>query len=315
MEVQAMAFTFIPEWAIQDILIYITATAIAIYVLNKEEKPSCIFLECLSFCFLYAAVYENFAVVMGWYAYGESILMIGKVPFSVPLVEYLVVYGALRLAKAMRMPGWARPLFVGFQAMIFDFSLDPIAVKLIRDMPGGQIGRWTWYPGAADAQIMGEPVYNFTGWVLLAGWAAAFILLGRHWWEKSGKKDYIAILYPILGMLAALLLLVSPLSQFILWLAPFFGKGSAGEWIMLALHSAIGLGILLIAWRGRMLRGAGPRAEWPAYLVLGGFHLLDIAMCLLSGHFEVLPLVLGASILQWAILAWIYMAGRKSLSS
>jgi hypothetical protein len=303
-------FTFIPEWVTQDIIILIAGIALGAYILKKEERPGRILLEFLSFCFLYAAVYENFATLMKWYGYGRSILMIGNVPLSVPIVEYMVVYAAIRFADSMKMPGWTKPIFVGFNAMLFDFSLDPISVKLVKDTLEGRIGRWTWFPAAGDVQIMGEPIYNFTGWVLLAGWAAVFILLGRAWWERSGKKRSVAIAYPILGMLAALLCLISPLSQFLLWLGPFFKKGSASEWIMLGFHFALPIILLAAAWRGRMRRRLSLIADWPIFLYLGGFHLLDIGMCLISKNFGVLPIVLGASAIQWALIGLMYARGK-----
>jgi hypothetical protein len=296
---------FIPEWAIQDIVIFILTVAVAGFILKKEEKPGRILLELLCFTFLYAAVYENFATLMGWYGYGQSFLMIGKVPLSVPVVEYLVVYASLRLSGRMRLPGWAKPLFTGFNAMVFDFSLDPIAVKLFRDLPSGRIARWSWFPGASDAQIMSEPVYNFTGWVLLAGYAAVFILLGRAWWERSGRKTSVAVAYPVLGMIAALLVMVSPLSRFLLWLWPFFQRGSVAEWIMLAFHVASGLSVILLVWRGRMKSRVVFKEEWPAYAVLGGLHAMDILMCFLSGNYPALVLVLPAAFAQWGLLLWI----------
>jgi hypothetical protein len=306
-------FSFIPEWIIPDILIYVSAIAICGFIIKKEEQPGRILLELICFCFLYAAVYENFATVMKWYGYGRSILMIGNVPLSVPVIEYLVVYAGLRMAQALRIPEWTKPFFVGFQAMIFDFSLDPVSVKLVRDSLEGRIGRWTWFPAASDAQILGEPVYNFTGWILLAGWAAAFLILGRFWWKASGKKSSVAILYPILAMVAALLLLVSPLSRFLLWLAPFMGKGSWGEWIMLGVHSAFFIAILAAFWRGRMRQSLGIREEWPVYLVFGGFHAVDLALCAFAGSREAFFLVLAASIVQWALLGLFALRGRAFL--
>jgi len=39
------------------------------------------------------------------------------------------------------------------------------------------IGRWSWFPGPGDANLLGIPVYNFTGWIFICGFAAALFLL------------------------------------------------------------------------------------------------------------------------------------------
>jgi hypothetical protein len=313
MEDDMGSFTWVWEWILPDIAILLSAVCVCAFIIRREDMPGRILLEFLCFCFLYAAIYENFATIMGWYGYGRSILMVGNVPLSVPIVEYLVVYSGIRLAQAMRLPTWSQPFFVGFQAMVFDFALDPVSIKLVRDGLEGRIGRWSWFPGPADAAIMGEPVYNFSGWVLLAGWAAAFILLGRYWWSVSPSKGRVGALYPVLAMACALLALISPLSQFLLWLAPFMAKGSAGEWIMLAAFFAMGIGIMAGLWRGRTGESLNLRSEWPIFLVFGGFHLIDMGLCLAPGAISALPLVLAASAAQWGMLglfAWRVKAGH-----
>ena len=56
------SFTFIPTWEIQDLIVFIIAIATAIFIIRREDHPESVLLEMLCFCFLYAAVYENFAV-------------------------------------------------------------------------------------------------------------------------------------------------------------------------------------------------------------------------------------------------------------
>jgi len=85
------------------------------------------------FCFsvLNAAVFENFATLMGWYAYGRSLIMIGNVPITIPIIEYLVIYVTLRMLRHMSIPTWCKPFIVGFSEMLFDFTLDPVAVRMV----------------------------------------------------------------------------------------------------------------------------------------------------------------------------------------
>ncbi|MCX7028252.1 MAG: carotenoid biosynthesis protein [Spirochaetes bacterium] len=287
-------FTVVPIWVLEDLVVYILGAAVLLFIVRREKRPGSIILEMLSFCFLYAAVYENFATLMGWYGYGRSLLMIFNVPFSVPLVEYLVVYSTLRLLDRDGIPGWSKPWIVGLTGMLFDFSLDPIAMRQIFDTAEGKIGRWTWFPGTGDVQIFGEPVYNFSGWILLCGYFTATILAGRAWYRKSGYKSSVGTAYPILCSLAALLILVSPLSQFILWLAPFMKKGSAGEWIMLGVNASVGLVFFFVfAWPA-VRKQARREREIPAVLILIVIPIMNFAICLVGGYWDIAWLV-GAS--------------------
>lgn len=175
-------FTFVPTWVTQDILVYLLAIVTAVSIIRHEKRPVPLILEFICFVLLYAAVFENFATLMGWYGYGRSLLMILNVPASVPVMEYMVVYGALSLADSMKMPEWCKPVFAGVMGILTDLSLDPLAVSQRFATHEGTIGRWTWFPGAADIQIRNIPGYNFTGWFLLCGFAAAFLVLGRWWY-------------------------------------------------------------------------------------------------------------------------------------
>jgi len=317
------AFTFIPLWVLQDLVILGLGLAALVFIVRREEHPESIILELFAFCFLYAAVYENFATLQKWYGYGRSILMVFNVPFTVPLVEYLVVYSTLRLLERARAPVWPRPFVAGLSGMLFDFSLDPVALRQIFATAEGTTGRWTWYPGAADAQIYAEPVYNFTGWILLCGYAAVFLLLGRAWHRRSGYRKGLGLAYPFLAMVASLLVLVSPLSRFLLWLWPFMDKGSSAEWIMLAVLGLAGLAAVGASVRGARGRGEGrgeaaspsagrtvggrmfarARAEWLAVLVLAGLPLFNLALCLGGKQWEVLWLVALGAVLEAGLAA------------
>jgi hypothetical protein len=194
-------FTFVPVWAIQDVIILVLAVVTTVFILRKEEHPVPVILEFVCFVLLNAAVYENFATLMGWYGYGRSLLMIFNVPLSVPILEYLVVYSSLHLLGAMNVKTWCKPFIVGAMGMLADLSLDPLAVRQVFQTQEGTIGRWTWHSAAGAVNIYNIPVYNFSGWVLLCGYAAAFLLLGRWWYQKSGWKSAVGYVYPVLSML------------------------------------------------------------------------------------------------------------------
>jgi hypothetical protein len=298
-------------WVAQDLVVIALAVATVAYVIRREERPLPVVLEMVFFVFLYAGAYENIGTALPLYHYGRSLLMIGNVPVTVPIIEYLVVYAALRMLGAMRMPTWSKPIVVGFFGMLQDFTLDPLAVRQVFDTAGGLVGRWSWVKGAADVNILGVPVFNFPGWMLILGYGAAFILLGRWWFERSGRRTLVGWLYPVLSMLAALLLLVSPVSQFLLWLAPFFAKGSPVEWVLLGVHLALPVGLLAFAWRGRMKRRLSIREDWPVFVVPAALHLSDLAATLAGGYWQILWLVVPVAGLHAGILLAVFLRGQQ----
>jgi len=303
-------FTFVPVWVIQDIIVIILAVITVQFIIRKEEHPGPVILEFVCFVFLNAAVFENFATLMGWYGYGRSVLMLFNVPLSVPILEYLVVYSSLRILNSMQIRTWCKPIIVGVFGMLADLSLDPLAVRQIFETKERTIGRWTWVfePGAVN--IFSIPVYNFSGWVLLCGYAAAFILLGRWWYRKSDFKFAVGYLYPVLGMLAALGILVTPLSNFLLWLQPFMQKGSVSEWIMMAFYLCMAAALLAVFWRGRMLRKLSFKDDLPIFLVFTVSHISNIIFALIGGFYEILWLQILAAVVQLGLIFLIYMRGR-----
>ena len=265
--------------------------------------------------FLYASVYENFAVVQGWYIYGHSLLRIGDVPLSVPLIEMDVLVTVLWLLEKMNIPTWCKPFIAGLFGMLQDFALDPYATRQIFTVNGLTSGRWSWLLPHGAVNIYGIPVYNFPGWMLIMLYASAYFLVGRWWFRKSGYKPVVGYVYPFIAIFAALLTMVSPLSQFLLWLAPFSTKGGNAEWIMLAFHLILPTILLAVFWRGRMKAPLSWKEDLPVFVVIGGFHLFDVLFTLAGGYNEVLWLVLLTSFVHLALLGWIYFASRKGKAS
>jgi hypothetical protein len=297
-------------WVVQDLVVLLAATVTLVFVIRKEERPAQIVLELFCFILFYAGAYENLGTILPLYHYGRSLIMIANVPITVPIVEYLVVYSALRMLARMRIPTWCKPIVVGFFGMLQDFTLDPLAVRQVFQTAGGTIGRWTWVMGAGDVNIAGIPVFNFPGWMLILGWGSAFLLLGRWWFARSGRRPLVGWVYPVLSMIGALLLLVSPASQFLLWLAPFFRKGSPVEWVLLAVHLAVPLAILSLAWRGRMSGRLALRGDLPVFLVPIVLHASDLACTLIGGFTEILWLEGLFTAVHLSILLAVFLRGR-----
>jgi hypothetical protein len=305
-------FTFVPIWVAQDLLILLATVVTVVFILKKETRPIQILLEMACFCLLYAGVYENFATLMKWYGYGRSLLMVFNVPLTVPLVEFLVVYFSIRVLATMEIPSWCKPFVVGLAGMLFDFSLDPLATMQVFTTREWSIGRWSWFVGPNDVHIFTDPVYNYTGWILLCGFAAAFILLGRFWYKRSGYNRVVGYVYPVLAMLAALGVLVSPLSRLLLWLGPFCAKGSSAEWVMLAVNAMVPVVLLAVCWRGRMKGTLSPRADLPILLVLVGLPLTEVAFAIAGGYTSVLWLEAAATAVMAGLVSAVFLRGKRT---
>jgi hypothetical protein len=298
-------------WLLADILTLAATLVVIVFIIQRSRHPAVVLLECFGFVFLYASVFENFAVVNQWYVYGRSLLMIGDVPLSVPLIEMDVLVIGLWMLDKMNVPDWCKPVIVGFLGMLQDFSLDPVAVRQVFTVEGVTTGRWTWLLEPGMVNIFNIPVYNFPGWMLIMLYASAYLLLGRWWFRRSGYKPVVGYLYPFVGILLALITMVSPLSRFLLWLGPIFEKGSNAEWIMLGFHLAVSVILLAILWRGRMKYAVTLKDDWPVYVVPLFFHLCDILFAVAGGYNEVLWLIVLASFVHLVLLAVVYYSGRK----
>ena len=301
-------------WLLADLLTLVVSLFLLAFVIKRSKSPIVILLEAFAFVFLYASVFENFAVVQGWYVYGRSLLMIGDVPLSVPLIEMCVLVTGLWLLEKMQIPEWCKPFIVGLFGMLQDFSLDPIAVRQVFDNQQVTSGRWTWLIQPWMVDIYDIPVYNFPGWMLIMLYASTFILLGRWWFKRSGYKPVVGYAYPFIAIFLALVTMVSPLSQFLLWLAPFGTKGSNAEWIMLAFHLVFPLLLLVVFWRGRMKFSLTLKDDYPVLAIPVVFHFSDILFTLSSGHNNILWLVLLSSFVHVALLATIFVIGVKTES-
>ena len=299
-------------WLVQDIIALILSLFVLAYIVKRGQHPVVRILEAFCFVFLYASIYENAATVMGLYSYGRSLVMIGFIPASVPLIEVCVMITGLWFLEKTSLPTWTKPLIVGLFGMLQDLSLDPLAIRQVFTVGSVTSARWNWLIAPTAPNILNIPVFNFPGWMLIMLYGSACILLGRWWYRKSGYKTLIGILYPILSMIAALLLMISPISSLLLWLGPFMPKGSSAEWIMLAFHLLVPTALLIFIWRGRMTRPF-TRDDLPIFVFPIALHLSDILFTLIGGYSEILWIVLLASFAQISFLAFAYFNNRKRI--
>jgi hypothetical protein len=298
-------------WLLADIVTLLLTLWVVEFIIKRGQYPAVYLLEGFCFVFLYASIFENFAVVQGWYVYGRSLLMIGDVPLSVPLIEMDVLLLGLWMLDKMQIPDWTKPFIVGLLGMLQDFSLDPVATNQVFTSAAGTTGRWTWLLPPNMVNIYNIPVYNFPGWMLIMLYGSTYLLIGRWWFRRSGYRLIVGYIYPFAGILLALITMVSPLSQFLLWLAPFFAKGSNAEWVMLAFHLAFPTALLAILWGGRMKSALTLKDDLPVFTVPALFHLFDIMFAIVGGFAAVLPLIVFSSLVHIILLGLIYFRSIK----
>lgn len=297
-------------WLVQDILVLLLSVLVLAYIVRRERHPVVSILEAFAFVFLYASIYENAAIVMGLYSYGRSLVMIGFVPASVPLIEVCVLIVGFWFLEKTSVPKWAIPPIIGLFGMLQDFSLDPLAIRQVFTTGEITSGRWNWLIQPTDANILNIPVFNFPGWMLIMLYGATCLLVGRWWYRRSGYRPVVGYVYPFIAMIAALLLMISPISNLLLWLGPIFQKGSGIEWVMLAFHLIVPTALLIFLWRGRMT-ARFTQDDLPIFVVPIALHLSDILFTLIGGYTEILWIVLLASLVHGGLLLFAYLNNRR----
>ena len=171
-------------WLVQDIIALLLCLFVVGVIIKRERHPVVTLLEVFAFVFLYASIYENAAIVMGLYSYGHSLVMIGFVPASVPIIEACVLITGFWFLEKTTVPDWAKPPIIGLFGMLQDFSLDPLAIRQVFTTGGMTSGRWNWLIGPTDVNILNIPVFNFPGWMLIMLYGSACLLVGRWWYKK-----------------------------------------------------------------------------------------------------------------------------------
>ena len=303
-------------WIIQDMIIYVLSIAVLFFIMKRDpENAPYRFMEIVLMVGLFGGIYENYAVEPAhFYSFGTSLIMLGNVPLSVPLVEAVMVVCALYIMDHMEISAWCKPFVVGFLVIVQDFSLDPLSVSQVAETSAGVSGRWQWLivqPG--DASLFGEPVFNFTGWMLIGAYSTIGLLLGRWWFERSGRKPWVGVLYPVAGITGAvvLMLLFPWASQFLLWAAPFYEQGSSAEWVMLAVNLLVPVGMLLFAWRGRMKKAIVPSETWLFFGYFLLLHVSDVVFMVIGQHWNTAGVVLGSFAVHLVVFGTIYAKGRQ----
>lgn len=114
----------------------------------------------------------NTGLLFGHYAYGNTL---GFTIFSTPLLIginwFLLSYGTGALISPLKIPVWSKWLLATALMVLFDYFMEPVALKH---------GFWSW----TDGNI---PVSNYIGWAIVSA-----IIMFFFYQTKMEKKNPVA---------------------------------------------------------------------------------------------------------------------------
>ncbi len=198
-----------------------------------------------------AAIFENIGVWGKIYNYDlHRIMMIGKVPLCILIIEAAIMYAALILVERLEVPKWTMPFIVGMLGSVQDMTIDPSSVFDTHLFDGVMSGQWNW-TSHYEGGLFGIPFFNFSGWFTMIAFFVALVLIGRHLYEKKQNK-IIGYAYPIFAGIIVPIILISPINQFLLYLSPIFPfYTKIPELIMMIILLAVPV-VLLFIYRNKM---------------------------------------------------------------
>jgi uncharacterized membrane protein len=206
-------------WMFSEIISLILLFVCLVHAAKQKNSAHRI-MEFLGFI-IAAAVFENIGVWGGIYNYDlHRLLMIGKVPLCILIIEAAIVYAGFILVERLTIPKWTMPFAVGLFGAVQDMTIDPSSVFDLHEFNGKMAGQWNWAPHY-DGGLFGIPFFNYSGWFTMIAFFVALVLIGRHLYEKKQNK-IIGYAYPILAGIITPIILVSPVNQFLLFMSPIF---------------------------------------------------------------------------------------------
>ncbi len=295
------------SWFINEIFSVVLILIVAAHIC-KQKKPFIKGLELIGYI-LGAGIFENIGVFVKVYNYStDRILMFGKVPISILFIEGAIFYVSFHFVKKLALPKWSIPFGVGLLSSVQDMALDPACVYDIHRVAKTTLGQWNWgnyYNGG----FLSIPFYNFSGWFAMMFYFTTGILLGRYFSKKIKRRSF-DIAYPFLAMIFMVLLLVSPLNQFLLFAMPFAQMHQKiPELIMLILLYGISIVILLsFTWKAGKVSWANSGLVFIIPLFLDAYAIVN---SIANGIKFVLPTIVIVAVLHLAYLFWAFRKTAK----
>ncbi|WP_062378463.1 carotenoid biosynthesis protein [Demequina pelophila] len=295
------------SWFLYEMLSLVVFVACLIHATARPAATRHV-LTLLGFV-IFAATFENVGVWQNIYDYSaERIMMIGKVPLSILLVEAVGVYCALWLAEHLRLPWWVAPFLAGLWGSIQDMTIDPANVFDVHTIDGVASGQWNWtmtYEGG----FFGIPVFNFSGWFTMILYYCFAVALVQRLAERK-NIGWLRTSGPLVAIVPSLIVLVSPINLFLLYAWPLAPQGTlVAESVMLVLNLSVAT--FLVLRYAKLDRPLDLRRDGIIFAVPVVLHAWDIGLAF-AAQIEIayVPSVLFTAI-HVAALAVVVRAGRR----
>ena len=153
------------SWFINEVIAVVLFCIVTVHIL-KGKDPVHRLLE-LFFYMLTAGIFENIGVWQHIYDYSTCrIMMFGKVPIAILLVEGVILYATVELMEKVHVPGWVLPFGCGVLSSVQDMTLDPASVFDLHEIEGELEGQWNW-TAHYEGGFVDIPFFNFSGWLTM----------------------------------------------------------------------------------------------------------------------------------------------------
>ena len=112
---------------------------------------------------------------------------VGDVPVYIPLLWAAILHSSMAISDRTSLPRWARPFLDGLLAVLIDFTIDAIAIR---------VGLWRWKIPLNEGWF-GVPAGNLCAWMWVAAWYGGFTRLVRARVEHRGEPKWHYALIPL----------------------------------------------------------------------------------------------------------------------
>lgn len=190
---------------------------VTVFLILWRERKNKQMLETLILAFVFGMVLEIIdSTLSKAYFYSKDFLfMVSNIPIVIGTGWAFVYYTTKKVAGHYNFKWFQAPFFMALVAVLIDFILDPIAIRL---------GFWTWRI-PLNQELLGVPYDNFVGW-LAAIWTFAFLI---NLSERKFLKESTSKIIKYISVIIAPILLSLQITFYLIISALFSGKFSFQE--------------------------------------------------------------------------------------
>ncbi len=297
-----MLFGMPITWIIAELLALIIFFLCLIHASRRTDSIYRI-MELFGFV-IAAAIFENIGVWQHIYDYNlNRIMLIGKVPLHILLIEASIVYAALIFVDHIDMPDLCKALIVGLLSSVQDMTLDPASVFDTYEINGAMSGQWNWTEHYQD-MFFDIPFFNFSGWFSMTAIFAFFVFLGRKKKEQKPTSKFWNI-YPLFIIFFTVLVMVSPINTMLLFLFPVVPMytRTAELIMMILLH---GSAILLLILYNKKFKNFDFKSDKIVFWLPATYHVYAIAIAFIAGIEKAYVPCILFTVIHLAYMFYIY---------